>query len=155
MSITTAMLPADGRDNSRLVDITPDRVFKRTEKGFRFSLIFKRRLWEASFKRCAYCGDEIKGHGASHVDHVLPRSEGGSESIDNLACACAFCNSSKGAGSLADLRFKVALYKSPVGGIVTPSQALALIEAGTILPIDYVRPFYFECVAREGGGYVR
>jgi len=148
MTITAAIYPSDGRDNARLVGITPDRVFKRTAKGFRFSRIFKRRLWEASFRRCAYCGDEIEDHGVSHVDHVVPRSDGGSESIDNLACACAFCNSSKGAGSLEDLRFKVALYKSPVGGIVTPSQALALIEAGAILPIDYERPFYFERVAR-------
>lgn len=148
MSITAAMLPASGRDNSRLNGLTPSQIFKRTARGFRFSLIFKRRLWEASYRRCAYCGDEIDGHAASHVDHVVPRSEGGTEALDNLACACTFCNTSKGAGSLESLRFKVALYKSPVGGIITPSQALALIEAGAVLPIDAGRPFFFERVAR-------
>lgn len=40
--------------------------------------------------RCAYCG----GH-ASTVDHVLPRSRGGTTDWLNLVAACAPCNSSK------------------------------------------------------------
>ena len=43
--------------------------------------------------RCAYCG----GPGPFHIDHIIPWSRGGATTRDNLACACARCNLSKGA----------------------------------------------------------
>jgi hypothetical protein len=36
---------------------------------------------------CQYCGDA-----ATHVDHVMPRSRGGSDDLANLVAACAPCN---------------------------------------------------------------
>lgn len=41
-------------------------------------------------RRCAYCG----GPGDT-VDHVVPRSRGGSGHWDNLVCACRVCNNRK------------------------------------------------------------
>lgn len=41
---------------------------------------------------CRYCGKA-----AEHVDHVIPKSQGGPDDSDNLVAACAFCNQSKGA----------------------------------------------------------
>lgn len=41
---------------------------------------------------CAYC----KRTGALTIDHVIPRSQGGTNDISNLVLACADCNSSKG-----------------------------------------------------------
>ncbi len=41
-------------------------------------------------RRCAYCG----GPGDT-VDHVVPRSRGGSGHWDNLVCACRDCNNRK------------------------------------------------------------
>jgi len=41
---------------------------------------------------CAYCGDE-----ANSVDHIIPRSQGGTDDLDNLVAACMQCNCSKGA----------------------------------------------------------
>jgi hypothetical protein len=32
-----------------------------------------------------------------HIDHVIPRCRGGSDDIDNLVLACAWCNLRKGA----------------------------------------------------------
>lgn len=64
-------------------------------------------LLEAYGWRCAYCG----GDGRLTIDHVVPLSRGGSDSIDNLVPACGSCNSSKhdrtllefeGARALAD-----------------------------------------------------
>lgn len=47
---------------------------------------------------CAYCGTK---DGPFDVDHVVPVSRGGSpDQEDNLICACARCNRSKGALSL-------------------------------------------------------
>jgi 5-methylcytosine-specific restriction endonuclease McrA len=41
--------------------------------------------------RCAYCGG-----GASTIDHVLPRSRGGTNSWLNTVAACGGCNQRKG-----------------------------------------------------------
>lgn len=49
--------------------------------------------------RCTYCGTT---EGAMEVDHVLAVSRGGSDSLENLVCACFPCNRSKGSRLLAD-----------------------------------------------------
>jgi HNH endonuclease len=45
-------------------------------------------LWSGP---CAYCGDPVP----VQVDHILPRSRGGSDDRDNLAPACKRCNMEK------------------------------------------------------------
>lgn len=42
---------------------------------------------------CQYCGHESAG---LTVDHVVPRSRGGSSAWDNIVAACAPCNRRKG-----------------------------------------------------------
>lgn len=49
---------------------------------------------------CVYCGDQ---HGPFDLDHRMPWSRGGQNTVDNLAVACQRCNRSKGA--LTDLEF--------------------------------------------------
>lgn len=41
--------------------------------------------------RCVYCGDP-----ADTIDHVIPKSKGGTDDLDNLVPACRDCNSRKG-----------------------------------------------------------
>ena len=52
-------------------------------------------LRHAAFERdnytCRYCGAP-----ATHVDHVIPRCQNGSDELANLVAACAYCNLSKG-----------------------------------------------------------
>ncbi len=50
--------------------------------------IFARDRWT-----CQYCGNE---RGALTVDHVIPRSKGGSSAWDNIVACCAPCNRRKG-----------------------------------------------------------
>jgi hypothetical protein len=46
--------------------------------------------------RCEYCHLPTRGQVATFpIDHVNPRSEGGSHDIENLALACPHCNSRK------------------------------------------------------------
>lgn len=52
--------------------------------------------------RCEYCRVSQLGQEATfHVDHVLPRREGGETSDDNLALACVSCSLRKGARTVA------------------------------------------------------
>lgn len=44
--------------------------------------------------RCRYCGDE-PSHKKLEVDHIVPRSKGGSDIIENLVTACFDCNRGK------------------------------------------------------------
>lgn len=45
---------------------------------------------------CQYCGKtSTRGH--LNLDHVIPRSQGGKSSWENLATSCISCNSKKGA----------------------------------------------------------
>jgi HNH endonuclease len=53
------------------------------------------RLYEQQGARCYYC--QVPLNGRFHVDHKQPRSKGGSEWPENLACTCATCNLRKGA----------------------------------------------------------
>jgi 5-methylcytosine-specific restriction endonuclease McrA len=50
--------------------------------------VFARDRWT-----CQYCGHE---RGSLTVDHVIPRSKGGSSSWDNIVTCCAPCNRRKG-----------------------------------------------------------
>ena len=54
--------------------------------------------WLYNYK-CQYCGyDFIKNNWSrkSEIDHVVPRSKGGNNDIDNLVLSCHNCNSEKG-----------------------------------------------------------
>lgn len=61
----------------------------------RVSALARRDGW-----KCTYCahplgwGDDIVRH--PQVDHVIPRSQGGSNALGNLALSCAECNNAKG-----------------------------------------------------------
>ena len=51
------------------------------------------KLWKYYESCCAYCGVEIQRKSRTgHLDHLIPSSEGGSNSIYNHALSCARCN---------------------------------------------------------------
>jgi hypothetical protein len=46
--------------------------------------------------RCEYCHLPTRGQVATFpIDHVIPQSGGGTDSLDNLALACPHCNAQK------------------------------------------------------------
>jgi len=56
-----------------------------------------KRKWRQSIKekwnhQCAYCGSEEN----LTLDHIIPRSNGGSDRLTNVLCACKKCNNDKG-----------------------------------------------------------
>lgn len=46
--------------------------------------------------KCYYCGKRPKKGKQWHVEHVIPLSRGGSNTIDNIVASCPTCNLSKG-----------------------------------------------------------
>lgn len=58
------------------------------------------RLSEAQNWKCCYCGhmmtEKRKAKLSSTIEHVVPLSKGGGWEWENLAAACADCNSSRG-----------------------------------------------------------
>ena len=58
----------------------------------------QRRVRERADFACEYCGvREVDAGSILTIDHILPRSEHGSDTEDNLAYACPRCNEYKGA----------------------------------------------------------
>ena len=60
--------------------------------------------------RCAYCGAELK-EGNYSIDHIIPKSKGGTNNEDNLFLCCKSCNSRKKNRSLEEFRFYFTLNK--------------------------------------------
>lgn len=55
----------------------------------------RRRVIERDGLRCVFCNvDLIKSE--VHLDHVIPESQGGATSYDNLQVTCRKCNLEKG-----------------------------------------------------------
>lgn len=64
---------------------------------------------------CQYCGREQLG---LTVDHVVPRSRGGSSAWDNIVAACAPCNRKKGNRLPTEARMKLRTSPKPPGPTV-------------------------------------
>ena len=52
--------------------------------------------------RCAYCHEEATSTNRWEIDHILPRSRGGSDRPANLALSCHACNQAKGNRTAAE-----------------------------------------------------
>lgn len=56
-------------------------------------------IFEIFKNKCVYCKGDAKC-----LDHVIPLSRGGHDTIDNLVAACKSCNTSKGRKLLTEWR---------------------------------------------------
>ena len=54
-------------------------------------------IFSRSNGKCSYCGEK-----ASEIDHIVPRSKGGTNSVNNLTATCRACNEKKSNLSLKD-----------------------------------------------------
>jgi 5-methylcytosine-specific restriction endonuclease McrA len=55
----------------------------------------RRNIFARDNNQCQYCGRRFPTPDLS-LDHVLPRSQGGQSTWDNIVCACLECNVRKG-----------------------------------------------------------
>lgn len=85
-------------DASRL--LRPDQVLPTVIRlrqfvrvPYRPMPLTRRNVFQRDGHRCQYCGS---AHAVLSIDHVMPRSRGGSDSWDNVTTACLACNVRKG-----------------------------------------------------------
>ena len=66
----------------------------------------KHRLFGKQEGMCGGCGTLFPFRNFT-IDHIVPQSKGGSDHLDNLQLLCGACNSTKGAGTQAELIVKL------------------------------------------------
>lgn len=71
----------------------------------------RRNLFARDRNRCQYCGAFFPTNELS-IDHVMPRSQGGPDTWENLVCSCIRCNAKKGGRTPEQARMK--LVRKPV-----------------------------------------
>lgn len=60
----------------------------------RMQIVTRRNLYQRDGYRCGYCGHKFRAEELT-LDHVIPKSRGGSGSWENLVSACGGCNRRK------------------------------------------------------------
>lgn len=85
--VRTASIEIQAPRVIRLLDF--DKVPRQTVKFNR------RNIFARDNNQCQYCGKKFSTSELS-LDHVIPRSQGGGTTWENIVCACVDCNVRKG-----------------------------------------------------------
>ena len=137
-----------------LTSITCERVRFDTQKllqpeidgveyaqGTLFGYEVREYLLEKWGRSCVYCEGE---NTPLQIDHIIPKSKGGSNRIDNLTLACSSCNLKKGNLSVeAFTKKRIRSVPSLKGAAAVNSTRKALWDALIALPLP--------CEAGTGG----
>lgn len=103
--------------------------------------IDRQKIWEKYGGRCAYCGKEIALKDMQ-IDHIIPKRNGGEDSIDNLNPSCRLCNHYKRAESIETFR------NWKLNGIVERLRNLYIFKVaeqyGMVEVKDWDKKFYYE-----------
>lgn len=86
----------------------------------------RRNLFARDHNRCQYCGGNFPTNELS-IDHVVPRTQGGPDTWENLVCSCVKCNSRKGGRTPEQAHMK--LITKPVRPKRNPLIAVRLTHA--------------------------
>ena len=88
-----------------------DRVPKRQVRFSRYNIYARDKC------TCQYCGAKLPRHDLN-LDHVIPRSRGGTSTWENVVCSCHLCNRRKGGRTPHEA--KMSLFKRPYKPKWTP-----------------------------------
>ena len=83
----------------------------------------RRNIFARDRNRCQYCGDTFPTSELS-LDHIVPRVQGGTNSWENIVCACTRCNMRKGGRTPKQAHLK--LIRKPVKPRRNPYLAVKL-----------------------------
>lgn len=101
---------------------------------------------------CAYCGDQIMIE-TFHVEHVVPKSSGGTNEYLNLKPSCEGCNRTKRTWSIEEFRIRLAIKQSANGVSFNAAQIELLKATGCLdlLGVNQNLRFYFETMKNDVG----
>lgn len=85
----------------------------------------RRNIYARDRNRCQYCGGKFSTSDLS-LDHVIPRSQGGPTTWENLVCCCLTCNVRKGGRTPAQAHMR--LVTQPVKPDRSPVVSIKLSE---------------------------
>ena len=97
-----------------------DRVPKRRIRFSRYNIFARDR------NTCQYCGKKFP-RSELNLDHVIPRSQGGTSSWENVVCSCHDCNRRKGGKTPEQARMRLVAH--PRKPAWTPPLNVSLREA--------------------------
>lgn len=69
------------------------RLWQYRKVPYKRIMLTRRNVLARDSNQCQYCSTT---RGPMTVDHIVPKTHGGSDSWDNLVAACARCNNRKG-----------------------------------------------------------
>ena len=69
------------------------RLWQYKRVPFRKIMLSRKNIITRDGHRCQYCGTK---RGAMTIDHIIPKKLNGSDTWDNMTCACVRCNNKKG-----------------------------------------------------------
>jgi 5-methylcytosine-specific restriction endonuclease McrA len=95
---------------------------------------------------CQYCGRQLPAHQLS-LDHIVPRSRGGTTTWENVVCACLVCNVKKGGRTPHEAKMK--LVRRPLKPNRNPWLVLKLNNPKYEIWRTWLEGVYWEVGARE------
>jgi 5-methylcytosine-specific restriction endonuclease McrA len=76
---------------------------KLPRQGVKFN---RRNIFARDNNQCQYCGKKYPTSELS-LDHIIPRSQGGQSTWDNVVCSCVSCNVRKGGRTPREARMSL------------------------------------------------
>jgi 5-methylcytosine-specific restriction endonuclease McrA len=99
--------------------IAYDRVPKRRVRFSRYNIFARDK------NTCQYCGRRF-ARSELNLDHVIPRSQGGTSTWENVVCSCHLCNRQKGGRTPSQARMRLVAH--PKRPAWTPPLNISLYE---------------------------
>ncbi|TET56939.1 MAG: HNH endonuclease [Promethearchaeota archaeon] len=113
----------------------------------------KIKIWEKTQGKCYYCGkilminlNDGKNHAAWTMDHVTPKTKGGTNTLDNLVPCCSECNQTKNDKDKEEYRFDIIMEMSrAMWGNECTEIIYGILTKEVANQLELVEPkFYFE-----------
>lgn len=91
---------------SKTTTFTSQQLLKNAGKKIKVMPAIRWQVFQRDNWKCVACGRNSETGAVLHIDHIIPRSKGGQDHIDNYQTLCETCNIGKSNRDQTDLRKK-------------------------------------------------